>query len=184
VAHYGQYGQHGAPVQQHPQHGPPQDLQCQSCGATLQLAPGMRTVKCPYCASPSVVERPHASGAPNPTFVLAFNLGNDAALEMARRWKTSRGIFTHSGVRNAPIADVRGIYVPAYLYGAVVHAQWHATIGENYTVTYKDASSRVRAPKPNGVPSRECTRRTCVTSSSPRRAASTTWSSSTSSPST
>jgi hypothetical protein len=110
------------------------DLHCQGCGAELRSA-GARTVKCPYCASPNVIDRPTRPNAPNPTFALAFALGHDPALELAQRWKRSRGLFTHSGIRRAPIEDMRGVYLPAYLYGAVAHASYSATIGENYQET-------------------------------------------------
>lgn len=109
-------------------------VECQHCGARLRLE-GVRTAKCPYCASPQVVERPPTADAPNPSFALAFGLGQDAAVSAAERWKRSRGLFTHSGVRRAPIADLRGVYLPAYLYGAVAHATFSVNVGEHYTET-------------------------------------------------
>lgn len=111
-------------------------LACQSCGAMLAFPPNMRTAVCPYCASPSVVERPPTPGRPNPSFVVAFVIARERALRLVQLWLTaSRGLFTHSGLRNATVEDVRGVYVPAYLYGAVAHSSYVANIGENYTET-------------------------------------------------
>ena len=44
-------------------------------------------------------------------------------------------MFAPGAFRRAPIADVRGVYVPAYLYSATAHSSFSASIGENYTVT-------------------------------------------------
>jgi hypothetical protein len=109
-------------------------LRCEECGAALRFE-GVRTAKCPYCASPSVLARPARSDLPNPDFVLAFVVGRDAALARARQWAHARGPFTHGGVRHASFEDTKGIYVPAYLYGALARSAYAAEIGENYTET-------------------------------------------------
>jgi hypothetical protein len=108
-----------------------QALHCQSCGAELR-ATGL-TAKCPYCASPNVVQRAPRQDVATPTFALAFALARDPAIEIAQRWKRSRGLFTHSGIKGAPLEDMRGVYLPAYLYGAVARASYTASIGEHYT---------------------------------------------------
>jgi hypothetical protein len=82
-----------------------------------------------------VVTRAPRADAPSPTFALAFALGQGPATEIAQRWKRSRGLFTHSGIKKAPIEDMRAVYLPAYLYGAVARAEYAASIGENYTET-------------------------------------------------
>ena len=44
-------------------------------------------------------------------------------------------LFAPTAFRQAKVEDIRGIYVPAYLYSAVAHSSYQASIGENYTVT-------------------------------------------------
>lgn len=107
---------------------------CGQCGAALAFA-GVRTETCPYCASPNFVERPPAAGQPEPRFVVAFT--GDAAVARARldRWLGSRTWFADSRIKRARVEDLRGIYVPAYLYSAVAHTDYTATIGEQYTET-------------------------------------------------
>jgi hypothetical protein len=111
-----------------------ESLTCDECGAALRFE-GVRTTKCPYCACPSVLARPARKDLPNPDFVVAFVLGKDAAHEKARAWTRSRGPFTHGGVKHASFEDMRGVYVPAYLYGALARSSYSAKIGENYTET-------------------------------------------------
>jgi hypothetical protein len=109
-------------------------LSCQECGATIRFH-GTRTTKCPYCASPSVLARPPGADLPNPDFVVAFVIGQASALERAKKWTQSRGVFTHGGIRHASIEDVRGVYLPAYLYTSIGNAAYSAQIGENYQET-------------------------------------------------
>jgi len=108
-------------------------LRCEGCGAQIQVAAGLRTTKCPYCASPAVVERPADPNRADPEFVLGFVVTHERALEAARAW-VKRPWFAPRAFRKADIADVRGIYLPAYLYSAEAHADYEAEIGENYTV--------------------------------------------------
>ncbi|MFP2908343.1 hypothetical protein ACLESD_25480 [Pyxidicoccus sp. 3LFB2] len=107
-------------------------LGCPSCGAQLVVEPALRTTRCPYCAAPSVVERPPTPGIPEPVFALGFALTHVAAREHVARWLKRRNPFTRSGIRSAEPGEVRGVYVPAYLYSVLAHTRFRASIGENY----------------------------------------------------
>lgn len=109
--------------------------ECQSCGAGLQVEAHLRTLTCPYCDSPGVVERPPTPDRPPPTFVVGFVLTGEEAAERVQSWVRSRGLFAHSGLKRASVETVRGVYLPAYLYAATSHTTYSAEIGENYTVT-------------------------------------------------
>jgi hypothetical protein len=104
---------------------------CGHCGASLAFE-GVRTETCPYCASPNFVERPPTTGQPEPQYVLAFVGDAQAARSALDRWLGSRTIFADSAIKRASVEDMRGIYVPAYLYSAVAHTDYHAQIGEHY----------------------------------------------------
>jgi DNA-directed RNA polymerase subunit RPC12/RpoP len=118
-------------------------LRCDGCGAQIQVAAGLRTAKCPYCASPAVVERPADPSRPDPTFALGFIVTKERALAQARAW-IKKPLFAPSAFRSAHPSDVRGLYLPAYLYSAVASADYDAEIGENYTVveTYTTTDSK------------------------------------------
>lgn len=109
-------------------------LECQSCGAALAVEAHHRTAKCVYCASPSIVARPPSPDRPEPTFVLGFVVPPERALEMARRW-LRRPLLAPEAFRRAVPDDIRGLYLPAYLYSAAAFSEYSAQIGENYTVT-------------------------------------------------
>jgi hypothetical protein len=110
-------------------------LECENCGASLNVAAEQRTAACPYCASPAVIERPPSADRPLPAFTLAFTVSRDAARAAVRHWLGTRGIFTRSGVRTAAIDTMRGVYVPAYIYSALSRSEYEAQIGEDYTET-------------------------------------------------
>jgi hypothetical protein len=112
--------------------GPRLHLGCPSCGAQLVVEASLRTMRCPYCAAPNVVERPPAAGVPEPVFALGFALTHVAAREHVARWLKTRSRFTRSGIRSAEPGEVRGVYVPAYLYSVLAHSRFRASIGEDY----------------------------------------------------
>jgi hypothetical protein len=111
---------------------PAATFSCGTCGAGLSFA-GVRSEVCPYCASPNVVERPPDVGRPRPELVVAFT--GDAAFARGQldRWLGSRTWFADARIKRARPLDLRGVYVPAYLYSAVAHTEYTASIGEQYT---------------------------------------------------
>lgn len=109
-------------------------LACETCGAALVLG-DQRTAACPYCASPSVVERPASADRPNPAFVIAFGAGDELPRRALGTWVKRQSIFADSALSHAKVEDLKGIYLPAYLYSAVARSAYRAEIGENYTET-------------------------------------------------
>lgn len=109
-------------------------LACNGCGAQVELAVNQRTTSCVYCGSPQVVDRPASADRPNPSFALPFSLPPERALTAAKRWVRGK-LFAKRAFRNAPVEEIRGVYVPAYLYSAEARTDYRAEIGENYTVT-------------------------------------------------
>ncbi len=122
------------------------EISCQSCGATLVMESNMRATVCPYCASPSVVQRPPSTNRPAPAFVVGFTVEHDRAAQSVRTWIGRSHWFARSDFKKAIPKLTHGVYLPAYLYGAVVDSQYTASIGENYTEieTYTTTDSKGR----------------------------------------
>lgn len=114
------------------------EIKCRDCGASLTLPAERFTAICPYCASPSVVDRPAGSGNSKrvrPDYVLGFDITPEEASRRVKAWIGRSRMFAPSGVRQAQVTDVQGIYLPAWLYGSVARTHYEAQIGENYTTT-------------------------------------------------
>jgi hypothetical protein len=108
-------------------------LRCGECGASIVLG-AYRTAVCPYCACPTVVERPAAPDLPNPVFALPFTVSKERAMADVARWQRRMRLF-HRSFSKATIEEIKGVYLPAYLYSAVIESRYQARIGENYTET-------------------------------------------------
>jgi hypothetical protein len=107
---------------------------CNQCGAGLAFE-GVRTTTCPYCASPNFVERPASAGQPDPAFAVAFAGDAVWARQRLEAWLGGRRLYADPALRRATVEDLRGIYLPAYLYSAVARSEYTASIGEHYTET-------------------------------------------------
>lgn len=105
---------------------------CGQCGAGLAFEGG-RTARCPYCDSPNFVERPAAVGQPEPRFAVTFVGDAQLARRNLDRWLGSRHLLADSRLRHASVEELRGIYVPCYLYSAIATTRYAAEIGEQYT---------------------------------------------------
>jgi DNA-directed RNA polymerase subunit RPC12/RpoP len=107
---------------------------CGQCGASLAFE-GVRTQTCPYCASPNFVERPPSPDQPDPAFVVTFIGDAEVARRRLDAWIGNRSMFADSALKHAKVEDLRGVYLPAYLYSAVARTDYTAQIGEHYTET-------------------------------------------------
>ena len=101
---------------------------CGECGAGLEVGDAQRTAQCPYCGSPNVIAKPAPPDRPLPELVAPFVLPRENALATARRWV--KGSWPAPGTfRSANVEEVRGVYVPTYLFTAVAHSRYSASIG-------------------------------------------------------
>lgn len=110
-------------------------VECGQCGASMQLPVTARTAVCPYCAAPAIVERPRTVASVDPAFAMGFVFEVHRARELVHQWARAQGFFREPGVRLARVEDVRGVYLPAFLYSAVARSRYSALIGEDYTET-------------------------------------------------
>ena len=106
---------------------------CEQCGASVELS-GVSSARCPYCASPSVVERA-PPGRPRPAYMVAFGNDEQHARAILARWLGRKPWFADGSIARAQVDALRGVYVPAYLYSAVAHTTYSVSIGEHYEDT-------------------------------------------------
>jgi hypothetical protein len=75
---------------------------------------------------------------------VGFVLDQQHAQQAVQQWIQSRSIFARSDFKSAAAELTQGVYLPAYLYGAVAESDYQVDIGENYTVveTYTTTDSK------------------------------------------
>jgi hypothetical protein len=117
------------------------ELACESCGARILIEPLMRTATCPYCDSPSVVDRPESPGRPDPVFAVGFAVDRETAARGIRQWLRSRW-FVPAELKAARAESIRGIYLPTYLYSATADTMYTAVVGEIYETTRVDLKKK------------------------------------------
>ena len=107
------------------------EVSCRSCGAEILFEPLQRTARCPYCDSPSVVDRPETVDRPDPVFGLGFAVARDEAARRMRRWIRARKMAPF-GLKDEAAEKVKGVYLPTYLYSATAHTTYSASIAQHY----------------------------------------------------
>ena len=119
------------------------EISCESCGARILVTPLMRTTRCPYCDSPTVVDRPVSTDRPDPSFVIGFAVDKNQASARVRQW-IGRKKLAPSGLKGRTADRVSGIYLPTYLYSATANSTYVSTIGEDYYTTEVSRGSKGR----------------------------------------
>ena len=88
---------------------------CQSCGAQLLVDDNTTATVCCYCGSSALIQE-RLEGVLKPAGVIPFKINRDQAKEQFRKWLCT-GIFTPSVFKKtATLENIRGIYVPFWLY--------------------------------------------------------------------
>ncbi len=121
------------------------EISCESCGARVVVEPLERTSRCPYCDSPSVVDRPATEDRPDPVFAIGFSVERKRAEGLVRAFLRRKKLAPF-GLERAAAEKVQGVYVPAYLYSALAVTRYGARIGEDYwvTETVRDSKGRTQ----------------------------------------
>jgi len=121
------------------------EISCESCGAKVVVEALQRTSRCPYCDSPSVIDRPATANRPDPVFAIGFAVDRQQADGFVRAYLSHKKMAPF-GLARAAAEKVRGVYVPTYLYSAVASSNYAARIGEDYwvTETSRDSKGRTR----------------------------------------
>ena len=119
------------------------EIACEACGAKILFEPLHRTVRCPYCDSPSVIDRPATPDRPDPVFAIGFAVDRHEATRRMRRFIAGRKLAP-PGLRDRAADRVTGVYLPTYLYSAVASSTYSARIGEDYYVTEVSRDSKGR----------------------------------------
>jgi DNA-directed RNA polymerase subunit RPC12/RpoP len=101
---------------------------CESCGGQVVGDEHMAATKCPYCDNPVVVMG-NLAGELKPDFVIPFKLDREAAKAGLRRHLSKKRLLPKEFKEENHIDDIRGVYVPFWLFDTDVDARlrWRGT---------------------------------------------------------
>ncbi|MDY0020493.1 MAG: hypothetical protein RBT47_10865 [Anaerolineae bacterium] len=97
-------------------------FQCQGCGASFLLAPGVLSFSCSYCGSPHVVEMPTRE-IMLPEGVIPFGCTYEEACAAFHRWLEQEGPDDGSLV-----AEPKGLYLPVWTFDVGGSLGWKCTL--------------------------------------------------------
>lgn len=113
-------------------------VDCQECGATVNVAPHERTVECTFCGSFKILPHEADPNLIRPESLVPFQVDRNAAIQSFRAWLNELW-FRPSDLKSASTVEhLVGVYVPFWTFDADAHSNWTADAGYYYyeTKTY------------------------------------------------
>ena len=107
---------------------------CPSCGAELICEETTAATQCPYCNNPSIIPGQFA-GTLKPDYIIPFKLDQAAAENALRTLYKGKRLLPSAFTRESHIREIKGIYVPFWLFDgeAAGSVHFHATRTHTYT---------------------------------------------------
>ncbi len=124
---------------------PVRRMRCQSCGATVDLDPGVVAGKCAFCGASAVASVEEESRVWRPESLLPFKVSRDEAAHAYHKWLSSLW-FRPGDLKDSAINEISGVYLPYWTFDARADSWWTADAGYHYyeTVTYKDSQGNTK----------------------------------------
>ena len=96
-------------------------FQCASCGGEIVGDDTTAAASCPYCGNP-VTMTGRLTGEFKPELVLPFKLEKKQAQEKLKQYLGKKKFAPAAFVKGNRISEIRGLYVPVWLYDSDIHA--------------------------------------------------------------
>lgn len=113
-------------------------VKCANCGASTSLPAGVTSDKCPFCASPLVVDKSASTQVLKPHYVLPFVVASNQAGGNFRSWLKALW-FAPSDLVNAVNESgsgaLKGLYLPYWAYDSDTLTRYSGQRGEYYYIT-------------------------------------------------
>lgn len=92
---------------------------CKACGGEIMADENTGMTNCPYCGNP-IAMRERFSGNLKPDYVIPFKVDKKAAKEAMALHMKKKPLLPKSFIRDNHIDEIKGIYVPFWLFDASV----------------------------------------------------------------
>ncbi len=115
-------------------------LTCPTCGGELIFDKQTAASSCPYCGNPALVYG-SLSGQFKPDTVLPFKITKKAAEDAYRGFIKGKKLAPKSFSTESRIKEIKGIYIPFWLYHSDAEASGTFNAIKEYTTRGKDANT-------------------------------------------
>ncbi len=125
-------------------------VKCANCGASTTLQPNVTADKCPFCASPLVLDMAVERRILKPHYVLPFIIPHKKATENFGGWLKDLWFAPNDLIRRVQdesSSQLQGIYIPHWSYDTDTVTEYSGQRGEYYytTETYtEDGEEKTR----------------------------------------
>jgi DNA-directed RNA polymerase subunit RPC12/RpoP len=109
-------------------------VRCDACAAEVEVPPGEKSGRCPYCGSARVHEESGREGRIPPESVVPFAVDRAAAEERFRAWVRSLWFRPNALRSRHALDEMRGVLVPFWTFDARAASDWTAQAGHFYVV--------------------------------------------------
>jgi hypothetical protein len=115
-----------------------QVVNCKGCGSQTVLAANITADKCPFCASPLVLELANNQQLLKPHYVLPFIVNKQNAVQYFQKWM--KGLWfapndLSSKVNSSASSPLQGVYMPYWTYDTNTVTDYTGERGEYYYTT-------------------------------------------------
>lgn len=118
-----------------------QVYKCPNCGGEVEFDSYEMATACPFCSATNVVKLKNEKGL-KPDGILPFLYTKEMAFEAGKNW-IKKKFFAHGAFKKNFKADnLKGVYVPSYLFSSNTYTSYVARLGEHYTVTVGSGKNR------------------------------------------
>lgn len=95
--------------------------QCKSCGAELITDPTTTATSCPYCGNTAIIPQ-QMQDIMKPKYVLPFKIDKQSVTQKLKDYYKGKKLLPTSFTNGNHISEVKGVYVPFWLYSGTVEA--------------------------------------------------------------
>ncbi len=101
------------------------NFECQGCGASMSYDASAQSLRCPFCGSTNLDDKPDAKSlAPNR--VVPLGVDRDTAVATMRRW-LGKGFWRPNDLsERAAVTSMTAVYVPYWVFTASTFTYWTA----------------------------------------------------------
>ncbi len=113
------------------------ELVCESCGASVAVAPDVMTSTCAFCGSNRVHARDVIGDLLRPTALIPFQVDKQQIKALVTDW-LGQGWMHPPELRNVrALRELIGVYLPFWTFDADITADWKAEVGVKRVERYR-----------------------------------------------